>query len=131
MIEIDLSKATKLTEVQFGLTAERIVLAAKMLDGIKSEVFKVVSFLLPLPSQNGRGSNLELWKPLDQALVRLWESRQICVRVIGSLNTDGKQMTREELKGLLPEIAKRAQIEVDFKYESPTCDPDPMTWFEQ
>ena len=120
---IDLSKATKLKEVVFGLDSWSVKWITTALQTITPEHQDIRQILIHIPyhlffytsiGQVTRMASSEGWLDLDRLLVQSWESRSIQPTAICATRREAEYNTRFCVTHLLPEITRRGMIVIDL-----------------
>ncbi|KAF9644817.1 hypothetical protein BDM02DRAFT_843190 [Thelephora ganbajun] len=120
-VSIDLSRATKLKEAVFQsktLHVTWLVLALQSITPKHIYLHQIAIHVPEIPNLFGHGwitSEMiyRQWTDLDRVLVQLWESYGIRPKVMHSVTEKKKEIQRERIGDLLPEITERGIIELE------------------
>ena len=113
MASIDLSEAIRLREVVLRLRYLNDAWAGPTLKTLTSEHkdLQLISICISIYEYEIETETHILWVDLDHALVQLWESKAITIRV--TYNTDEDEAeAREFVEQLLPEVTRRGIVEL-------------------
>jgi len=116
MAEFDLSEATKLRDVVFRCTKQRVKWISKALHTIRSRSLQRISLELPRRDQAPTGDAIweavhQEWVDLDHLLVQFWTSRSLRPTVMYEPGELEEEM-RVYVATLLPELTRRGAIDL-------------------
>ena len=111
-LPLDLSKATRLEDIQLNLNPRTVQWVTGTLRTAKSEYLRQITIFIPSSFTNPAQATVHReWEDLDHALVQLWTSRSVRPR-LKYVKTPECDKVERQVRALLPELASRGVIDV-------------------
>ena len=111
---LDLSKAAKLTDVEFQLAGPNIQWIIATLETAEASNLEQIIIRTPVGFQDRIGANVrQEWQDLDRLLVELWTSRSILPKIVLVTYARMRWDHVEFVMDLLPMVMDRGAIDMD------------------